>query len=400
MSAPRDFIPEHLAELTPQWLTETLVANGSVHAARTVVNTRATTLGEGEGFLGDIVRLELILDQPCEQSLDSLIVKIPKHANRAFGEMIGAYEREILFYQEMAPDVPTRTPEIYYGALDRDAGSEKQAEILTLLDKLPLWLNRSMASLGLWVAGRKQRRYLLLMEDLRDIEPGDQIQGASLADTESVIRTIARTHAQYWNSPELEDHFWLIPLGISARMRHGMFRNSLGEFRERFSRLFEQGMDRPIDWLIDNGSHLTRALATDAPETLVHSDLRLDNVFFSSVSTEEPVIIDWQLVQRGPGIYDVAYLISCALDPATTDADITGLLEAYRDALAQHDVTDYPFEALERDYKRSMLAILQMLATTGQVEMGEGDDRGVALIDLWIERLFARVKDIDPGAVL
>ena len=47
-----------------------------------------------------------------------------------------------------------------------------------------------------------------------------------------------------------------------------------------------------------------------------------------------------------------------------------------------------------------MLAILQTLATTGQVEMGEGDDRGVALIDLWIERLFARVKQIDLRAVL
>ena len=400
MSAPREFIPEHLAELTPQRLTETLAANGSLHPARTVMDTRATMLGDGEGFLGDIVRLDLILDEPCDQSLNSLIVKLPKHANRAFGEMLGAYEREILFYREMAPNLPTRTPEIYYGALDRDAGSEKQAEILAVLDKLPLWMNRSLASLGLWVASRKQRRYLLLMEDLRDIEPGDQIQGASLTDTESVIRTIARTHAQYWNSPELENRFWLISMGISARMRYGMFRNSLGEFRERFSHLFAQGMDQPIDWLIENGADLTRALVADAPETLVHSDLRLDNVFFPGVSTEEPVVIDWQLVQRGPGIYDVAYLISCALDPATTDAEVTGLLEAYRDALAQHDVTNYPFEALERDYKRSMLAILQTLATTGQVEMGEGDDRGVALIDLWIERLFARVTQIDLRAVL
>jgi thiamine kinase-like enzyme len=400
VSAPREFIPEHLAELTPQWLTETLAANGSLHPARTVMDTRATMLGDGEGFLGDIVRLDLILDEPCDQSLNSLIVKLPKHANRAFGEMLGAYEREILFYREIAPNLPTRTPEIYYGALDRDAGSEKQAEILAVLDKLPLWMNRSLASLGLWVASRKQRRYLLLMEDLRDIEPGDQIQGASLTDTESVIRTIARTHAQYWNSPELENRFWLISMGISARMRYGMFRNSLGEFRERFSHLFAQGMDQPIDWLIENGADLTRALVADAPETLVHGDLRLDNLFFPGVSTEEPVVIDWQLVQRGPGIYDVAYLISCALDPATTDAEVTGLLEAYRDALAQHDVTNYPFEALARDYKRSMLAILQTLATTGQVEMGEGDDRGVALIDLWIERLFARVTQIDLRAVL
>jgi hypothetical protein len=400
VSAPRGFIPEHLTELTPEWLTETLIANGSIHAERRIVDTRATMLGEGEGFLGDIVRLDLILDAPCEQSLDSLIVKIPKHANRAFGEMLGAYEREILFYQEMAPDLPTRTPEIYYGALDRDAGSEKQGEILRVLDKLPLWLNRSVAGLGLWVAGRKRRRYLLLMEDLRDIAPGDQIKGASLADTESVIRAIARTHAQYWNSPKLEDRFWLISMGISARMRHGMFRSSLGEFRERFSQLFAQGMDRPIDWLVSHGSDLTRALVADAPETLLHSDLRLDNVFFPSTSTDEPVIIDWQLVQRGPGIYDVGYLISCALDPATSEADVTGLLEAYRDALAEHGVTDYPFEALERDYKRSMLAILQTLSTTGQVDMGEGDDRGVALIDLWIERLFARLKHIDPTTVL
>jgi thiamine kinase-like enzyme len=314
--------------------------------------------------------------------------------------MIGVYEREILFYQETAPDLPTRTPEIYYGALDRDASSEKQGEILSVLDKLPLWMNKSISGLGLWVAGRKQRRYLLLMEDLSDIAVGDQIKGASLADTEAVIRTIAHTHAQYWKSSKLEDRFWLVSLGISARMRHGMFRNSLGEFRERFSHLFAQGLDRPIDWLIDNGTDLTRALVADAPETLVHGDLRLDNVFFSSDSAEEPVIIDWQLVQRGPGIYDVGYLISGAVDPATTRAEVTGLLEAYRDALAEHGVTDYPFEALERDYQRSMLAILQTLSTTGQLEMGEGDDRGVTLIDLWIERLFARVKQIDPATLL
>jgi hypothetical protein len=88
------------------------------------------------------------------------------------------------------------------------------------------------------------------------------------------------------------------------------------------------------------------------------------------------------------------------LDPATSEADVTGLLEAYRDALAEHGVTDYPFEALERDYKRSMLAILQTLSTTGQVDMGEGDDRGVTLINLWIERLFARLKHIDPTTLL
>ena len=76
MSTPREFIPEHLAELTPQWLTETLVASGSVHAARTVVDTRATMLGDGEGFLGDIVRLDLILDEPCDQSLNSLIANV------------------------------------------------------------------------------------------------------------------------------------------------------------------------------------------------------------------------------------------------------------------------------------------------------------------------------------
>ena len=66
MSAPREFIPEHLSELTPEWLTETLIANGSIQAERRIVDTRATMLGEGEGFLGDIVRLDLILDAQTE----------------------------------------------------------------------------------------------------------------------------------------------------------------------------------------------------------------------------------------------------------------------------------------------------------------------------------------------
>ena len=47
---------------------------------------------------------------------------------------------------------------------------------------------------------------------------------------------------------------------------------------------------------------------------MLHQDFRCDNLFFASGDTgEDVVVIDWQGLGRGPGSYDLAYLLGGSL---------------------------------------------------------------------------------------
>lgn len=399
----KPFIPENIDQLTPDWLTSVLCERGFLDGDR-VVSVSHEILGDGEGFLGVIARMTLTYDHAAPGAPRSLIAKLPQAANRAMGELLGAYERESLFYEELASKVPLRTPVLYYSAFDRDRGSEQQAKIMALVDRIPVGMAQATVGLGKWVAGRKKRRYILLMEDLATARLGDQVAGGSPGDCERLLAAVAPAHAAFWGGQRLQDQFWILSQNIDARMRYGMFRQARKRFAERYPVLIDNGLGRVIDWLSDHGLEVTRKLYTGPPETILHGDLRLDNVFFEDATNEASqqsdavIVFDWQLVRRGPAAYDVAYFLSGALAPDTDVATERALLRGYHEALLSEGVTDYDFAAFESDYRRGLLATLQTMTTIGDVDMGEG--RGVELADLWIERLAGRVRELDLDALL
>lgn len=392
-------IPETLDALTPEWLTKVLSENGHLSQAQ-VIDSRQKLLGEGEGFLGDIVRLSLTFDGPEGNAPQSVIAKMPKLANRTFGELLGAYERESCFYEQLADKVPLRIPQVYYSAFDRDRGSENQEAILAFADKLPAFMTPLTSAFGLWIAGKKNRRYILLMEDLSGIEPGDQLTGATLDQCRQVLSSIARAHRSFWGGNDLRDHFWLLPQTIDMRMRHRMSVDAIPSFAKRFPEPYEQTLKPYMNWAAENGLELAQKLVTSAPETLLHSDLRLDNIFFDPEDTEHfgVMVIDWQLVRRGAAAYDVAYFHSCALLQAVTPEEELGLLKHYYEALCQEGPIDYSFDAFHLDYQRSMVLVMQNLTNIDQTD--STNERGYQLFNKWMERLAARVKHIDVDNLL
>lgn len=385
-------IPERLDDLTPEWLTAALQESGELAPTASVTSAEQEILGEGAGFLGDIVRLRLGYEGG--EGPATVIAKMPKLANRAMGELLGAYERESCFYDEMAADLPLTTPRIYYGAFDRDVASERQEMALKLADRTPRFLTGRMTQLGLWVSGRKKRRYILLLEDIGDAEPGDQLRGVSPERCAQVLAAIARMHAAYWESEALENRFWLVPLSIDARIRNRLFMDSEPIFRERFPHLIDEGVERAFAWAAAHGEEGARHLDRGAPTTLAHCDLRLDNVAFRD---GEPLVFDWQLVRRGPAAYDVGYFLSGAC-PDLTREDEGDLLRGYHAALEELGVRDYSYGRLERDYHLGILTAMQTLTATDMMDMGEG--RGAQLMEAWYERLTARVRGIDFDRLL
>lgn len=366
-------IPEHPEALTAEWLSQAL--------GLPVTKVRREILGEGQGFLGDIVRLHLESD--AADAPASVVAKLPKKANRTVGEMMGVYERETLFFRDLAAAVPARVPAIHFSHYDPDRGSEKQKPILAAFDRLPGFMTPMIGALAMRIAGAKKRRYLLIMEDLEGFEPGDQLAGTSPERCAQVLEQFAATHRAFWESEALDESFWLLPLDIDARMRHAMFRRFLPAFRD----IAPAGMEPYLAKLDASGAELTKRLAAEAPRTLIHCDLRLDNVCFDGGRC---AFLDWQLVRSGPAAYDVAYFIGGALPAETSADDELRLLRRYHEAL---DVADYPFERFHRDYRRGLLLSLTSLAPTPDLAIDAG--RGQEMMQRWRERLGARLANVD-----
>jgi len=371
-------IPELPEELTPEWLSRTL--GWSVRGAEQQV------LGQGQGFMGDIIRLTL--EHGDETGPATVIAKLPKKANRAMGEMLGIYEREVLFFQAFGSDFPVRIPEVYFSHCDPDAGSAKQKEVLAVLDGLPRFLSPAIGFLGMKVAAAKKRRYLVLMEDLAQFSPGDQFEGADAEACARVLEQFAPAHRRFWGGEALADQFWLLPWDIDARMREYMYQRTLAQFRAEASDFL-----RPyVDWLGDNQARLIRALTAEAPTTLVHNDLRLDNVCFNGTDC---AYLDWQLLRAGPAAYDVAYFLGSALSEEADVADEQRILERYHAAL---NMADYGFDRFYRDYQRGLLLSLAAVVPHEDIAIDAG--RGQNMMARWRRRLEARLKHVEPDALL
>jgi Ser/Thr protein kinase RdoA (MazF antagonist) len=228
----------------------------------------------------------------------------------------------------------------------------------------------------------------MIMEDLGHMEIGDQLAGASVERCHQVLTHIAGTHRAFWDSERLQDKFWLLPMDIDSRMRHWMFKKSLPAFQK----IATPEMQVYLDWLGANSASLMTSFTRDAPHTLVHCDLRLDNVCFDS---DRCAYLDWQLTRVGPAAYDVAYFLGGALPPETTASEERDLLREYHREL---DIPNYPFESLWRDYQRALMLTISSLSPTEDLEIDPG--RGQQMMSRWLERLTSRLQNVELSTLL
>lgn len=394
------FIPERTEQLTAEWLTSVLLERGHLKTAR-VTSVERENLSDGEGFLGVVSRLTLTLDREEAGAPRTLIAKLPTpvRENRTMAELMGAYRREILFYDELAAHVPARMPAALYSAFDEAPDREKEEELAAKLDRLPIWMVNAIMRWARFVASRRNFRYVLLLEDLAPGQVGDQVSGASLEQCEAVLTAIAGVHAKFWNHPMLAERSWLSRQDMNPRMRHGMYKKARRAFTRRNLDMMRDGLGTHLDWLDRNGLEVSLRLHGDAPRTLIHCDLRFDNVFFSEREPDgSATLFDWQLVGVGAAAYDVAYLLSGALRTDVCADDEMRLVRGYHDALVEAGVRDYPLEVFLRDYRLGLYLALVLVASNDDMDMGDG--RGVVLMDEWAKRTFARLRSVDPETVL
>jgi hypothetical protein len=353
-------IPATMSDVTPEWLTAALRKGGTLkHAA--VTSIERETIGVGVGILGKLARLSLTYDRPELAAPASLVAKLPTTdpGGRGIGTALGFYNKEVLFYQHLGRDANLPSPRCYWSAADPAVG-----------------------------------QFCLLLEDLSKVRIGDQVDGATLEDARLILKIAARFHAYWWNHPRLQGLHWIpavnapvyrfVPVAYQGALEP--FLNSIGQ---RLNAR-QQSVARELGSLLP----VLQDSMADAPATLLHGDLRLDNVFYGSTDGTAPVtLIDWQIASQGVGIYDIGYFMTQSLDPALRSAHERALVEEYFSRLRDGGVNGYSWEQCWDDYRKvALYCLVYPVISIGTIDLA--NERGVTLAEKMTDRCIAAIDDL------
>jgi hypothetical protein len=228
---------------------------------------------------------------------------------------------------------------------------------------------------------------------------GDQVAGLERAEAERLVDVLADMHAKFWESePPGGDPdrlvSWTDP--VFGAMLTQLVTSGVGALRERYAgRVPANVLDAIEEVAPDWGNVLARC--AEGPQTFVHNDFRLDNIFFESDG--EPVVIDWQLAGRCRGTQDLAYLLSGNMATDGLRDCWEQLVQRYHARLSAAGVRGYGLEQCRFHYRQSLLYTLAPgIAMLGQMQLACGDARGLA--DTFVLRTLTHADDLDAFETL
>jgi len=220
------------------------------------------------------------------------------------------YERELRCYDELLSVTPTATPACH-----------------------GTWYDPNTA-------------HFLLLQDLVPADEGvDQIVGLTVDQASAVLTQVAQFHARWWAEELLPTLDWLPPLDAEVRINNlttlarvgweplvDLVGESLPDVPDGFGERLPERLEAAL-----------RSLGT-LPSTLIHSDLRADNLLFDP-DDGAVTIIDWQGCGTGPGAFDVSYFLVQSLTAQDRRKHEADLLEHWRHALADAGVSAQTVDA-------------------------------------------------------
>ena len=301
MSLP---IPSGPGEITAGWLSRAL--------GHTVSDVSLTRIGEDEGFTGGgLYRLEMA-------GGGSLIAKLSPADPQMRATFASANAREVGFYTRIAPGLPV--PDCLYGACDAETGAS-----------------------------------ILLLQDLGRLRAGLFVEGLGVDDARALMAALAEIHAAWWGAPVVSG------LSGAAIVREFSFAGAWAAYPQALARLLPD-IELPEAFLA-LGAHIAAhpdevfgALLEQGPLTVLHRDCHVDNVMFDARGCA--LILDWQIMGKGRGTYDVAYsLISSLPAPLRRRAE-RDLVAFYHSELIRGGVTGYGAAQCWEEYRRAVISKL------------------------------------------
>ena len=314
----------------------------------------------GDGHIGVNVRLTLV---DHDRGIpDSVVVKLPAtdEASLTTAAMLRHYEREVRFYQQIAPTVDMRVPHCFHAD---------------------------------WTAATND--FVLVLEDMSPARQGDQLTGCTLDQAEIAVRELAKLHGPRWDDPTLFDVDWMEHGGDEAAagaqlamLWQMLFPGFATTYESHLApdefALAEQFGARIVDW---------RSGRAAGPRTVTHGDYRLDNMLFATPEGGPPVtVVDWQTPGHGEPITDLSYFCGAGLLPPDRREHERFLIDAYLDALGEYSIAldgDWVWE----QYRRETFAGLTVAVIASQIVTL--NERSEAMFGAMASRHLRHALDLD-----
>jgi hypothetical protein len=355
-------VPREVEEITAEWIAEALRAGGAT-GLPPVTAVRTRTIGAGRGFLSLTAQLGIdYAAAPPEGAPTSLVAKL-EPADGSFREAerrSGVFDREIRFYREVAGRVPLRLPRIYYAD---DSGDGK----------------------------------VLLMEDLCAYRALDQVHGMRHEQVLFTAREVAKLHAAFASPGALDGLDWL-PL------HDHFFDEGFADHWPAFAQFYELRIGREAVRLGERVARNLRWLEeriAARPVTLIHGDLRADNLLVGDRDPcSEVVILDWQLANRSLAAIDIARMLGGSEPAAERRGHQLEVFAAWHEGLLRAGHTDYGLEDALTDFRLAVLYCLCIPVFSFAMCGPEPEGRTARLLDAIAERLYASAIELDVASLL
>lgn len=325
-----------------------------------VTDVRSELIGVGIGVSSAVYRLHLTGDGVPA----TLILKLQALDEAAVFTctMLRMYQREVLFFDELAGRSPIRVPAGHGGGLSED-GSQ----------------------------------YYLLMEDIGGNRLVDQIVGMELADAERSVEALATWHAEFWGqAQQYVDSKAAVSLADEIYL--GVLPVVFGEGWEKLQA--EMEVHPTIAAVAPRWTaklpEMLQALSA-APTTITHGDYRADNIFFDD--NGDVVLLDFQLTGLGTPSYDLAYFVTQSLVPQVASENERALFDRYIAALIAAGVPESDTVGLWENYRMAALFCLvyPVVASRG---MDLSDQRQYDLIATMNDRCARAIDELDLASLL
>jgi Ecdysteroid kinase-like family len=353
-------IPRSAEEITPKWFEEIVFRDLDLPSVSRITKTN---VGDGRGFLSQTFKVELdYASANVDGAPKSVVVKMQPTSGlyQAKANELHAFLREVSFYRDIAPKAPIRLPKIYFAETAAGAGA-------------------------------------IVMEDLGFLSGGDQIQGLEHSQAIATAREIGKIHAAYWNSSDLDLFDWA-PKRDHYNSDH--YAETWPDFAKTYgTKIGAEALSigaraaKHIDWLEEK--------IASRPISIIHGDLRADNLLFNRGDTgDEVVILDWQLVAKNMATIDIARLLGGSEPVLERRGHQMEIAHAWYGSLMEAGITDYSRKEAEDDFRLGILHCLQI--PVNLFARGHKTDTGRRreLIEVIISRFFAAALELDAGSLL
>lgn len=275
----QQFVPEHVAEIDAEWLSEALqprfpgarVASIDVTQQRQVTNAHAMLQVTYERANGAPATMFCKLPPSDPQRRDSIL-------------RTGMGEREVRFYDRLAPSLPMRVPE------------------------------------ALVARERSDGMFILLLEDLdaSGCVISDGPMGVPPESAARALEDLSALHLRFVDPTIRATQVpWIPATNSTSDYGSKMLRYGLDNHRDRLSDEFAE----MAELCIAHPDEL-QELWHRGPQTVIHGDPHIGNLFFDGGRVG---FLDWGIINVNTPIRDVSYLLTMSLtveDRRATERDL------------------------------------------------------------------------------